>query len=47
MGKRELVVCLCLSFVCLVVVMWLIFTMPTVGLLCVNVVFPDSTHLLF
>ena len=46
MGKKEQVVCLCLSFICLVVVMWLIFTMPMVVLLYVNVVFPDSTHLL-
>ena len=43
-GKREsLLIC----FVCLVIVVWLILTMPRVCLQFVIVVFPDHTHLLF
>ena len=47
MGKRELVALLCLSFWCLVIVMWLFLTMPRVCLQFVIVIFPDHTHLLF
>ena len=47
MGKRELVALLCLSFWCLVIVVWLFLTMPRVCLQFVIVVFPDHTHLLF
>ena len=46
-GKRELVVLLCLSYWCLVIVLWFILTMPWVCLQFVSVVFPDNTHLLF
>ena len=47
--KREQVALLLLSFGCLVTVniMWLLLTVPWAGLLCVIVVFPDHTHLLF
>ena len=45
MGKRELVDLLCLSSWCLVIVVWLIVTMPRVRLQFVIVVFPDHTHL--
>ena len=38
---------LCLSFWCLVIVVWLFLTMPWVCLQFVIVVFPDRTHLLF
>ena len=43
--KRGLVDLLLLSFGCLVIVdiLWLFFTLPWVGLLCVIVVFPDHT----
>ena len=47
MGKRELVALLCLSFWCLVIVLWLFLTMPQVCLQFVIVVFPDHTHFLF
>ena len=45
MGKRELDAVLCLSFWCLEVVidMWLIITVPWVGLQCAIVVFLDHT----
>ena len=46
MGKRELIALLCLSFWCLVIVVWLFLTMPWVCLQYVIVVFPDHTHLL-
>ena len=47
MEKRELVPLLCLSSWCLVIVVWLSYTMPLVYLQTVIVVFPDHTHLLF
>ena len=47
MGKRELVALLCLSSLCLVIVVWLFRTMPYVCLQFVIVVFHDHTHLLF
>ena len=47
MGKRELVVLLCLSYWCLAFVVWLFLTMPWVCLQFFIVVFPDHTHLLF
>ena len=47
MGKREIVALLCLSSVCLVIVVWFFLTMPRVCLHFVIVVFPDHTHLLF
>ena len=45
--KRELVALLLLSYGCLVTVyvLWLFLTVPWAGLQCVNVVFPDHTHL--
>ena len=46
MGKRELVALLGLSSWCLVVVVWLLHTMPWVCLRFVIVVFPDHAHLL-
>ena len=42
MWKRELV--LILSFWCVVIVLWLFFAVPWVGLQCVVVVFPVRTH---
>ena len=47
--KRKLVALLLLSYRWLVTVnvLWLFLTVPWVGLQCVNVVFPDHTHLLF
>ena len=47
--KRELVGLLLLSFGCLVTIniRWLFLTVPCFGLLCVIVVFPDRTPLLF
>ena len=39
MGKRELVASLCLSSLCLVIVVWLFLTMPRVCLQFVMVVF--------
>ena len=47
MGKRELVALLDLSSWCLVMVWWLLLTVPCGCLLFVIVVFPDHTHLLF
>ena len=46
-GKRELVALLCLSFWCLVIVVWLFLTMPWIYMQFLIVVFPDHTHLLF
>ena len=48
-GKRERAGCFALSSWCLVigVVLWLLLTVPWVGLQFVIVVFPDHTHLLF
>ena len=47
--KRKLVALLFLSYRCIftINVLWLFLTMPLVGMQCVNVVFPDHTHLLF
>ena len=44
-----LVALLLLSYRCLVTVnvLWLLLTVPLVGLQCVIVVFPDHTHLLY
>ena len=47
MGKKDLVSLLCLSSWCLVIVVWLFFTITRVCLQFVIVVFPDHTHLLF
>ena len=47
MGKRELVALLCLSSMCIVIVVWLFLTMTWVCLQFVIVVFSDHTHLLF
>ena len=47
MGKRELVTLLCLSFWCLVIVVWLFLTMQWVCLQFVIVVFLDHTHYFF
>ena len=47
MGKRELVALLCLCSLCLVIVVWLSFTMSWICLRFVIVVFPVYTHLLF
>ena len=47
MGKRELVALLSLSSWCLVIVVWLFFTVPWICLQILIVVFPDHTHLLF
>ena len=44
MGKRELVDLLWLSSLCLLIVVWLFFTVPWVYLQFVIVVFPDHTH---
>ena len=48
MGKRELVALLCLPSWCLVavIVMWLVVTVPWVGLQYMTVVFPDHTFIL-
>ena len=43
----EMVALLSLTSLCLVVVVWLFFTVPWVCLHLVIVVFPDHTHLLF
>ena len=43
-GKRELVVLLCLSSWCLLIVVWLFRAMPWVCLQFVIVIFPDHTH---
>ena len=45
--KRELVAVLCLSSLCLVIVVWVFLTMPWVCLQFVIVLFPDHTRLLF
>ena len=47
MGKGELIALFCLSYWCLVIVVWLFLTMPRVCLQFVIVVFPDHTHFLF
>ena len=47
MEKIELVVLLCLSSGCLVIVVWLFLTVPRVCMQFVIVVFPNYTHLLF
>ena len=46
--KRKIVALLLLSYKCIVSlnVLLLFITVPWVGLQCVNVVFPDHTHLL-
>ena len=44
MGQRKLFALLCLSSWCLVIVVWLFFTMPRVCLQFVIVVFPDHTR---
>ena len=43
-GRRELVALLCLSSLCLVIVMWLFLTTPRVCLQFVIVLFPDHTN---
>ena len=47
--KRKLVALLLLSYRCIVAinVLWFFPTVPWVGLLCVIMVFPDHTRLLF
>ena len=47
MGKRELVVFLSLSSLCLVIVVWFFLSVPWVGLKFMIVLFPDHTHLIF
>ena len=47
MGKRELIALLCLSYWCLLIVVWLFLGMLRVCLQFVIVIFPDHTHLLF
>ena len=47
MGKRELVVLLNMSTLCLVMVDWLFLEVPWDCLRFVIVVFPDHIHLLF
>ena len=47
MGKRERFSLHCLSSWCLVIVVWLLLTIPWICLKFVIVVFPDHTHLLF
>ena len=47
MEKRQLVVLLCLSSWCLVIVVWLFLAVPWVCLQFVIMVFADHTHLLF
>ena len=44
--KRKLVALLLLSYRCILTksVLWLFLTVPSVGLQCVIVVFPDHTH---
>ena len=44
MGKRELVALLSLSSCCLVIVVWLLLTVPWVCLQFVIVVFPDHNR---
>ena len=47
--KRKLVAFLLLPYSCIVIlnVLWFFVSVPWVGLLCVIVVIPDYTHLLF
>ena len=47
--KKKLVALLLLSYICIVTinVLWLLLTVPWVGLQYVIVVFPDLTHFLF
>ena len=47
--KRKLVPLLLLSYICIVTLnaLWLVLTVPWVGLQCVIVVFPDHAHLFF
>ena len=47
--NRKLVALLLLSYRCIVTinVLWLLHTVPWVGLQCVIVIFPDHTHLHF
>ena len=47
--KRKLAALLLLSYRCIATtnVLWLLLTVPCVGLQCVIVVFPDHTQLLF
>ena len=47
MGEKMLVVLLCLSSWCLIIVVWLLLALPQVCLQFVIVVFLDHTHLLF
>ena len=47
MSNRDLVALLCLSYWCLVIVMWLFLTVSQVDMKYVIVVFSDHTHLLF
>ena len=47
MGKRLLVALLCLSAWCLLIAVWLFFTVPHGCLQFVIVVFSDHSHLLF
>ena len=47
MGKRGQVALLCLSSLCLVIVVWLFLTIPLVCLQFVIVVFPDHIYLQF
>ena len=44
MGKIELVPLLCLSYLCLVIVVWLFLAMPRVCLQFVIMLFTDHTH---
>ena len=44
MGKRELFALLSLSSLCLVIVVWLLLSVPWVCLQFMIVVFPDHTH---
>ena len=46
MEMRELVALLCLSSLCLVIVVWLLFAVPRVCLQFMIVIFPNHTHLL-
>ena len=46
-GKGWLIALLTLSYLCLVIVVWLCLAMPWVCLRFVIVVFPDHTNLLF
>ena len=48
-SKKKLVALLVLSYICIVTinVMWLFLTVPWVGMMCMIVVFPDHTQILF